>query len=172
MDFKDYYAVLGVSESASPEEIKKAYRKLARKYHPDVSKEDNATEKFKDVGEAYEVLKDPENGPSTISCANTAPGRTALLNHPPGGRVHPASAAVAIPKPTPAGSATFSSRFSVPAVAVVAMVFPEPTVVSGRVPACVARMCTPACRCFWKRCSRAVRSRLPSLSTRWTVMAA
>lgn len=60
MDFKDYYAVLGVSESASPEDIKKAYRKLARKFHPDVSKEENATDKFKDVGEAYEVLKDPE----------------------------------------------------------------------------------------------------------------
>lgn len=60
MDFKDYYAVFGVSESASAEEIKKAYRKLARKYHPDVSKEDNADEKFKDLGEAYEVLKDPE----------------------------------------------------------------------------------------------------------------
>ena len=60
MDFKDYYAVLGVSESASAEDIKKAYRKLARKYHPDVSKEDNADDKFKDVGEAYEVLKDPE----------------------------------------------------------------------------------------------------------------
>ncbi|RMJ04257.1 Curved DNA-binding protein [Marinobacter litoralis] len=60
MDFKDYYAVLGVSESASPEDIKKAYRKLARKYHPDVSKEDDATDKFQDVGEAYEVLKDPE----------------------------------------------------------------------------------------------------------------
>jgi len=60
MDFKDYYKILGVAETASPEDIKKAYRKLARKFHPDVSKEADATEHFKEVGEAYEVLQDAE----------------------------------------------------------------------------------------------------------------
>ena len=60
MQFKDYYDTLGVSRGAPAEEIKRAYRKLARKYHPDVSKEKNAEAKFKDVQEAYEVLKDPE----------------------------------------------------------------------------------------------------------------
>lgn len=60
MEYKDYYKVLGISRDASQEEIKKAYRKLARKYHPDVSKEANAEAKFKEVGEAYEALKDPE----------------------------------------------------------------------------------------------------------------
>ena len=60
MKYKDYYAVLGVSRDASEEDIKKAYRKLARKYRPDVSKEQDAEEKFKGVGEAYETLKDPE----------------------------------------------------------------------------------------------------------------
>jgi curved DNA-binding protein len=60
MQFKDYYDTLGVKRGASAEEIKRAYRRLARKYHPDVSKEKNAEAKFKDVQEAYEVLKEPE----------------------------------------------------------------------------------------------------------------
>lgn len=60
VDYKDYYQTLGVARGASQEEIQKAYRKLARKYHPDVSKEPNAEAKFKDLSEAYEVLKDPE----------------------------------------------------------------------------------------------------------------
>jgi curved DNA-binding protein len=60
MQFKDYYDTLGVTRGAPAEEIKRAYRKLARKYHPDVSKEKNAEARFKDVQEAYEVLKDPE----------------------------------------------------------------------------------------------------------------
>lgn len=60
MEFKDYYQIMGVPRDASVDTIKRAYRKLARKYHPDVSKEPGAEERFKEVGEAYEVLKDPE----------------------------------------------------------------------------------------------------------------
>ncbi len=60
MEFKDYYTVLGVDRSASQDEVKRAYRKMARKYHPDVSKKTDAEARFKEVGEAYEVLKDPE----------------------------------------------------------------------------------------------------------------
>jgi curved DNA-binding protein len=60
MKYKDYYKILGVERGAREDEIKKAYRKLARKYHPDVSKEHNAKEKFQEVSEAYETLRDKE----------------------------------------------------------------------------------------------------------------
>jgi len=60
MEYRDYYEILGVGRDAGQDEIKSAYRKLARKYHPDVSKEADAEARFKEVGEAYEVLKDPE----------------------------------------------------------------------------------------------------------------
>ena len=60
MQFKDYYETLGIGRDASQEDVKRAYRRLARKYHPDVSKEADAETRFKEVGEAYEALKDPE----------------------------------------------------------------------------------------------------------------
>lgn len=60
MDFKDYYAIMSVARDATQDEIKRAYRKLARKFHPDVSKAKDAETRFKELGEAYEVLKDPE----------------------------------------------------------------------------------------------------------------
>lgn len=60
MQYKDYYRTLGLERKASADEIKRAYRKLARKYHPDVNKDADAEDKFKDVSEAYEALRDPE----------------------------------------------------------------------------------------------------------------
>ncbi len=60
LHYKDYYNILGIAKGASTDEIQKAYRKLARKYHPDINRSPEAEEKFKDIGEAYQVLKSPD----------------------------------------------------------------------------------------------------------------
>ena len=82
MKYKDYYATLGVDKKAGADEIKKAYRKLARKYHPDVSKEKDAKEKFQEVSEAYETLKDPEKKAAYDQLGSYQPGQD--FRPPPG----------------------------------------------------------------------------------------
>jgi curved DNA-binding protein len=75
MKYKDYYAILGVKKDATADDIKNAYRRLARKYHPDVSKEKDAEEKFKEMAEAYEALKDPEKRAAYDQLGSHAPGQ-------------------------------------------------------------------------------------------------
>jgi curved DNA-binding protein len=82
MKYKDYYEVLGVSRDASQDDVKKAYRKLARKYHPDVSKEKDAEERFKEINEAYQTLSEPEKRAAYDQLGRHRPGEE--FRPPPG----------------------------------------------------------------------------------------
>ena len=75
MKYKDYYGILGVERAASHDDIKKAYRKLARKYHPDVSKDPTGEEKFKEIAEAYQTLKDSEKRAAYDRLGSYQPGQ-------------------------------------------------------------------------------------------------
>lgn len=82
MKYKDYYEILGLERDASADDIKKAYRKLAHKYHPDVSKDPEGEAKFKDVAEAYQTLKDPEKKAAYDNLGRHRPGED--FQPPPG----------------------------------------------------------------------------------------
>lgn len=86
--FQDYYSILGVSKTASQDEIQRAYRKLARKYHPDINKAGDAEEKFKQINEAYEVLGDPEKRLTYDQLGSGRDGQSANQSYQGGDNVH------------------------------------------------------------------------------------
>jgi len=84
MEYRDYYKILGIAPDAEPGEIKRAFRKLARKYHPDINKSAEAESMFKDVNEAYEVLKDPERRAAYDQLGKPGSGAQDGFRPPPG----------------------------------------------------------------------------------------
>lgn len=111
MEFKDYYQILGVEEEATSQDIKRAHRKLARKYHPDVSELPDAEERFKEIQEAYEVLKDPESAPPMINLVPVM-SLDSPLRHPMIGSRRLGFRAAAIHKQTRRISVSFFPRCS------------------------------------------------------------
>ena len=94
MKYKDYYQTLGVDRNASAEDIKRAYRKLAHEYHPDVSKDPKGEEKFKDIAEAYATLKDPEKRKEYDSLGRRPAGES--FTPPPDRQTHFGAGASAV----------------------------------------------------------------------------
>ena len=153
---KDYYKILGLERSASEDEIKQAYRRMARKYHPDVSKEADADDRFKEANEAYEVLKDPEKRAAYDLSTRSAPVLRPVFDRRPAGIMVSISAVARTlnrrPAPTDQPSATFSSRCSGAALPVRgrAATHVVPTV-SGRASAsAVVRTISPAWNSIWR----------------------
>lgn len=166
MEFKDYYATLGVEPSAGDAEIKTAYRRLARKYHPDVSKEAGAEDKFKAINEAYEALRDPAKRKAydQLKAQGFRPGDE--FQAPPsygGGQGYDFEEVFGNGGAGGGFSDFFESLFAgqrggrprgpglVPA--------------QGRRRAAIP---APSWRCRWKRCTRATACASPSTASSWT----
>ena len=161
MDYKDYYAALGIDSGAPADEVKKAYRKLARKYHPDVSKEAGAETRFKEVAEAYEVLKDPEKRSPTTPCVRTwrADGRRDRVHrHRPAG--------------TPALSSAVPARLTGPWTSTAISSTPCSAlrgVERARRLTSVAKITMPESLSSWKTCTTARRAACRCGRRCWTV---
>src|SRR5437764_3457332 len=108
VDFKNYYRILGVDRKADDKTIKSAYRRLARKHHPDVAKGKDSADRFKEINEAYEVLSDPEKRRRYDSLG---PDWQRYAQAPPGGPGGGAGAKSGGTSAAPEGSRSFFARF-------------------------------------------------------------
>ncbi len=168
MEFKDYYATLGVEPSAGDAEIKTAYRRLARKYHPDVSKEAGAEEKFKAINEAYEALRDPAKRKAydQLKAQGFRPGDE--FQAPPnygGGQGFDFEEVFGNGGAGGGFSDFFESLFAASAAVVLAARAPGLVQVPAR-----RRAATPApsWRYRWRRCIRATACASRSMASSWT----